>query len=51
VIGYYRLPLTYLDDFSGKVERVTVAQIRDAFTRRIQPDNMATVVVGADEAM
>ncbi|PJB06888.1 MAG: peptidase M16, partial [Hydrogenophilales bacterium CG_4_9_14_3_um_filter_59_35] len=48
VIGYYRLPLTYLDDFSGKVERVTVAQIRDAFTRRIQPDNMATVVVGAE---
>lgn len=48
VIGYYRLPLTYLDDFSGKVEKVTVAQIRDAFTRRIQPDNMATVVVGAD---
>jgi len=30
------------------VGRVTVAQIRDAFPRRIQPDNMATVVVGAD---
>ncbi|MBU1691161.1 MAG: insulinase family protein [Gammaproteobacteria bacterium] len=48
VIGYYRLPLSYLDDFSGKVEKVTVAQIRDAFTRRVQPDNMVTVVVGAD---
>lgn len=50
VIGFYRLPLSYLDDFSGKVEKVTVAQIRDAFTRRVQPDNMVTVVVGADEA-
>jgi zinc protease len=50
VIGFYRLPLTYLDDFSGKVERVTVAQIRDAFTRRTHPDNMVTVVVGAEEA-
>lgn len=50
LIGFYRLPFSYLDDFAGKVERVTVAQIRDAFTRRIQPDNMATVVVGADEA-
>ncbi|MHB9102427.1 MAG: M16 family metallopeptidase [Sulfuricella sp.] len=50
MIGFYRLPLSYLDDFTGKVERVTVAQIRDAFTRRIQPDNMVTVVVGADEA-
>lgn len=48
VIGFYRLPLSYLDDFTGKVEKVTVAQIRDAYTRRIQPDNMATVVVGAD---
>jgi zinc protease len=48
VIGFYRLPLSYLDDFTGKVEKVTVAQIRDAFTRRIQPDSMATVVVGAD---
>jgi zinc protease len=48
MIGFYRLPLSYLDDFTGKVEKVTVAQIRDAFARRIQPDNMATVVVGAD---
>ena len=50
VIGFYRLPLSYLDDFPGKVEKVTVAQIRDAFTRRVQPDSMVTVVVGADEA-
>lgn len=50
MIGFYRLPLSYLDDFAGKVEKVTVAQIRDAFTRRLQPDNMVTVVVGADEA-
>jgi len=48
MIGFYQLPLSYLDDFSGKVERVTAAQIRDAFSRRIQPDNMVTVVVGAD---
>ena len=48
MIGFYRLPLSYLDEFAGKVEKVTVAQIRDAYTRRIQPDNMATVVVGAD---
>lgn len=50
VIGYYRLPLTYLDDFTGKVEKVTVAQIKDAFARRIKPEQMVTVVVGADGA-
>ncbi len=47
VIGFYDLPLTYLDDFTGRVEKVTVQQIRDAFARHIHPDAMATVIVGA----
>ena len=49
VIGFYGLPLTYLDDFSARVEKVTTAQIHDAFKRRIHPDAMATVIVGAPE--
>jgi zinc protease len=49
VIGFYNLPLTYLEDFTGKVEKVTTAQIRDAFKRRIHPEAMATVIVGAPE--
>jgi zinc protease len=48
VIGFYRLPLSYLDDFVPNVERVTVAEIRDAFRRRVDPERMVTVVVGAD---
>ncbi len=47
IIGFYDLPLTYLDDFTRKVEQVKVAQIRDAFTRHISPRAMATVIVGA----
>lgn len=47
MIGFYGLPLTYLDDFPGKVEKVTVAQIHDAFKRRVNPDALATVIVGA----
>ncbi|MBW8077164.1 MAG: insulinase family protein [Gallionella sp.] len=47
VIGFYDMPLTYLDDFSARVEHVTVAQIRDAFKRHIDPQHMATVMVGA----
>ncbi len=50
LIGFYDLPLTYLDDFVTKVEAVTVADIRSAFARRLDPDRMVTVVVGADEA-
>jgi zinc protease len=49
VIGFYELPLSYLDDFTGKVEKVTVAEINAAFKRRVNPDVMATVIVGAPE--
>jgi zinc protease len=49
-IGFYRLPLTYLDDFIPNVEKVTLADIRNAFARRVDPEHMATVIVGADEA-
>ena len=47
IIGFYDLPLTYLDDFARKVEQVNAAQIRDAFARHINPQAMATVIVGA----
>lgn len=45
-IAFYGLPLTYLDDFIPKVEAVTIEQIRDAFKRRIDPERLATVIVG-----
>ena len=50
MIGFYRLPLDYLDTFTGRIEAVTLEQIRDAFRRRIDPDRLATVVVGAGSA-
>jgi zinc protease len=46
LIGFYNLPLDYLDTFSGKVEAVTLNDIRDAFKRRIHPDRLVTVTVG-----
>jgi zinc protease len=49
VIGFYGLPLNFLDDYTKQVNKVTVAQIKDAFKRRIQPDKMVTVIVGATE--
>jgi zinc protease len=45
MIGFYGLPLDYLDRYPKEVEKVTAAQIRDAFARRIHPDNLVTVVV------
>jgi zinc protease len=49
VIGFYKLPLTYLDDFVKNIERVTAADIKRAFAARVNPDQMVTVVVGAEE--
>jgi len=49
MIGFYDLPLSYLDDFVAKVNKMTVAQVNDALKRHIHPDAMATVIVGAPE--
>ncbi len=46
MIGFYDLPPDYLDTFVDKVNAVTVAQIRDAFGRRLQPERFVTVMVG-----
>ena len=46
VIGFYHLPLSYLDDFPQHVAEVTTAQIQTAFAQHIHPDKMATIVVG-----
>ena len=47
MIGFYNLPLDYLDTFIERVNAVTVAQIHDAFKRRIHPERMVLVTVGA----
>lgn len=45
-IAQHRLPLDYLDTWTEQVGRVTVADIRAAFARKLQPERMVTVVVG-----
>ncbi len=47
-IGFYDLPLTYLDDFPAKIRAVTVEQVRAAFARHVKSENLITVVVAAD---
>jgi zinc protease len=46
VIGFYELPLTYLNEFIPRVEAVTLDQVRDAFRRHIDLEKMVTVIVG-----
>ncbi|NIV39417.1 MAG: insulinase family protein, partial [Anaerolineae bacterium] len=42
MIGFYGLPLDYLDTFSQRAESVTLEQIQDAFARRVDPEHMVT---------
>jgi zinc protease len=45
-IAWNQLPLSYLDTWTQQVEKITVADIKAAFGRKLQPDKMVTVVVG-----
>jgi zinc protease len=46
IIGFYQLPLDWLDAYPRKVAAVTVAAVRDAFSRRVRAQNLVTVVAG-----
>ncbi|AOG22526.1 M16 family metallopeptidase [Acidovorax sp. RAC01] len=45
-IAWNDLPLNYLDEWTKKVEALTVADVRAAMARKLQPERMVTVVVG-----
>ena len=49
MIGYHQLPLDYLDIWTAQVSKVTIADIRAAFARKLSMDRMVTVVVGPDK--
>ena len=46
MIGYYRLPLDYLDHWTEKVAQVTAADVKDAMNRKLNEGKMVTVIVG-----
>lgn len=49
-IAWHGLPLDYLDTWTAQVEKVTAADVRAAFARKLQPQRMVTVVVGAADS-
>ena len=49
-IAWNDLPLDYLDHWTQQVAAVTLADIRAAFARKLQPERMVTVVVGGAAA-
>jgi zinc protease len=48
VIGFYGLPLDYLDHYQARVQAVTVDDIKQAFSRHVRPARLITLTVAAD---
>ena len=46
-IAWNQLPLDYLDTWTQQVGKITVADIKAAFARKLQPEKMVTVILGA----
>ena len=46
-IAWNDLPLDYLDTWTQQISKVSVADIKAAFARKLQPDKMVTVILGA----
>ena len=46
-IAWNNLPLNYLDTWTAQVQKLTAAQVKQAFARVVQPEKMAAVVLGA----
>lgn len=49
-MAWNNLPLNYLDTWTQQVDKVTLADIKSAFKRKLQPDRMVTVVLGGTPA-
>ncbi|MEL0082355.1 MAG: pitrilysin family protein [Gammaproteobacteria bacterium] len=48
VIGFYDLPLDYLDSWTQRINAISAEQIRDAYARRVDPDRLVEIRVGGD---
>jgi len=46
-IAWHNLPLNYLDTWTAQVAKVSAQDVRAAMARKLQPDRMVTVTVGA----
>ncbi len=49
IIGYYNLPLDYLNSFTDKISAITQKDIRETFSRRLKLNNLVKIIVGGPE--
>ena len=46
-LAWFDLPLNELEDWTARVQALTVEQVRSALQRHVHPERMVTVVLGA----
>jgi zinc protease len=46
MIGFYGLPLDYMDTFAQKIDDLTVEQVKETFKKRVIPTLFQTVTLG-----
>jgi zinc protease len=46
VIGFYHLPLNYLDTYRKKLQDIDLSQVQRSLNQTLQPSSMVTVMVG-----
>ena len=49
LIGFYDLPLDYLETFTDNIAAVSHEQIRSAFSKHLHPEKLVKVIVGGPE--
>ncbi len=50
MMGFYHLPLDYLDTFTDKIEKVTAESVKKAFAEVVKPEKMIVVKVGGNSS-
>ena len=51
LIGFYDLPLDYLETFTDNISAVSQEQIRSAFSKHLQPAKLVKIIVGGPEVV
>jgi len=46
MIGFYDMPIDWLERLPRLVNEVTLDEVKDAFKRRVKVENLSTVIVG-----
>ena len=48
MIAFYKLPITYIDNYIQEINKVSTEQIKAAFKKKIDPNKLTTIIVGAE---